>query len=97
MIKNLGKAVSILARAEALEIALHEDVAAWGAPSECHGAVSRGEAQRRRQARRHAEAVARRPLRIIEREAKARGGVGLHEHSRAFCRAMEPHLAHLPY
>lgn len=78
MIRNLGKALTILAKAEAVEMDYHADVDAWGAPSECHGLVSRGEAQRARLARKHAEAVARRPLRIINREAKKRGRVFLH-------------------
>jgi hypothetical protein len=75
MITNLGHALSILASAEAAEHFMHADVEAFHAPSECHGLVSRGEAERARQARKHAEATARRPLRLIVREAQRRGGV----------------------
>lgn len=74
MIRNLSAALTILARAEAAEIFMHADVAAFGAPSECLALVSRGEARRSRRARKHAEAIARRPLRVIKREAQARGG-----------------------
>lgn len=73
MIRNLGRVLSVLATAEASEIAMHADVSAWGAPSECHRDVSRGEEQRFREARRHAEALARRPMRIIKQEARRRG------------------------
>lgn len=73
MIRNLGAALSILVRASAAEEFAHYDVDAFGAPSECHDLVARGEAQRLRRARKHAEAVARRPLRVILREASRRG------------------------
>ena len=92
MIKNLGKAISIIARASADEINYHADVSAWGAPGECHDSVSKGEAARYRRARRHAKAVARAPYRIIIREARERGGVELHEHNRHFRRAIEAHV-----
>jgi len=55
--RQMGKALGILARAEARESYMHDDVDAFDAPGECHGAVSRGEAHRARQARRHAKAV----------------------------------------
>lgn len=54
---SLGRAFSIIAKANVLEGIMHEDVAAWHAPSECHGLVSRGEARRIRIAHRHARAV----------------------------------------
>ena len=76
--KNLGKAVGILILADCVERFMHADVRAWGAPSECHDVVSRGAARRRRQARRHAEAIAQAPLRVIEREVKRRTGVTFH-------------------
>lgn len=74
-ITNLGAALTVLARAEAAEIAAHIDVDAYGAPGECHDLVSRGEHVRERIARKHAEAIARAPLRVIRREALRRGGV----------------------
>lgn len=73
MIRNLSKALTIVARAEADEIIMHDDVDAWGAPGECHALVMRGEHVRLRRARRHAEAVAQRPWRVIRREAAKRG------------------------
>jgi len=78
MIRNLGKALSILAKHEAEEIMAHADVDLWGAPSECHDLVAKGEEQRARQARRHAESVARRPFRIIMYEACKRGMLQSH-------------------
>lgn len=75
MIKNLGRVLTILALHEASEIFAHEDVRAFGAPSECHDDVSRGEPQRFREARRHAESEARRPLKIIFMEAEKRAGM----------------------
>lgn len=55
--RQMGKAIGILALAQAREDFMHEDVDAFGAPGECHGLVSRGEARRERQARRHAKAA----------------------------------------
>ena len=72
---NLGKALTILAAHECDERFAHADVDAWGAPSECHGLVSKNEGKRERIARKHAEAIAQRPLRIIRREAMRRGGI----------------------
>lgn len=74
MIKNLSAALTVLVRAEARENYMHADVAAFGAPSECHTLVSRGEALRIRRARKHAESLAQAPLRAIIRAAKHRGG-----------------------
>lgn len=54
---NLGKALSIIVRANVDEDIMHSDVDAFGAPSECHGSVSKGESRRLRQARRHAKAA----------------------------------------
>lgn len=54
---NMGHAVSIIARQFVLEQIMHIDVNAFGAPSECHGLVSRGESRRARLARRHAKSV----------------------------------------
>lgn len=72
-IRNLGHALTILARAEAAEHFMHADVAIMGAPGECHALVARGEARRRRIARKHAEAVACAPLRVIKRVSARRG------------------------
>ncbi|QIG66743.1 hypothetical protein EVB27_073 [Rhizobium phage RHph_TM16] len=55
--RQVGKALGILATFEAKEIVMHADIAAFGAPGECHGLVSKGEAKRAREARRHAKAV----------------------------------------
>lgn len=92
MIRNLGKAIGILLRAQLDEDFAHRDVDVMYAPAECHGLVARGEAERLRLARRHAEAVARRPLRIIRREAKRRGLLDLNITSPRFqrvaCRLM---------
>lgn len=79
---NIGAALSKIIIADAYENAMHEAVANFCAPSECHGLVSRGAAQRKRRARRHAEAIARAPMRVIWREAERRIG------SKALRRAM---------
>jgi hypothetical protein len=55
--RNLGRALSVIARQQVGEIIMHEDVRAWGAPSECHRDVERGEISRARQARRLAKSV----------------------------------------
>lgn len=57
MAQQLGKAFGIMMRAQAAEIFMHADISAFGAPSECHDVVSKGEANRARMARRHAKAV----------------------------------------
>lgn len=74
-IQNLGAVLTVLARAEAAEIAAHIDVDAFDAPGECHDLVARGEHVRERIARKRAEALAGAPLRVIKREAQRRGGV----------------------
>ena len=74
-IPNLGEVLMVLAKAEYTEYALHEEVSAYYAPSECHGLVSRGEVGRTRMARKLAESMAHRPLRIIRQQAKKRGGL----------------------
>ncbi len=38
---NLGELISRFARIDADAVLMHEDVHAWGAPSECHDDVSR--------------------------------------------------------
>lgn len=68
---QLGKAIGILIRAVEHENALHEDVSAMHAPSECHALVARGETRRWRQARRHALAVSGyRSLRLLRKAAR---------------------------
>jgi hypothetical protein len=54
---QLGKAFGLILLAEAKEAFMHQDVSLWGAPSECHDLVSKGEFKRLRQARRNAKAV----------------------------------------
>lgn len=71
---QLGKAIGILIRAHMREHDMHADVSAFHAPSECHALVSRGEAGRLRQARRHAESVAGMSLRRIRIEARKQMG-----------------------
>jgi hypothetical protein len=73
MIRNLGRVLTILARAEAAEHFMHADVDAWGAPGECHALVARGEGRRSRRVRKQVESEARAPYRIIRRQAEARG------------------------
>jgi hypothetical protein len=73
MIRNLGRVLTILALADASEHEKHSDISMFGAPGECHALASRGEVQRKRTARRHAEAEARRHYHIIRREAFRRG------------------------
>lgn len=72
-IPNLGRVLSIILLAEVAEQSLHADVDAFGAPSECHDAVAFGQDDRMRLAHRMAEAEARRPWRLIVKEAKRRG------------------------
>lgn len=55
--KQVGRAISILADFDAGETLAHLDVDLYNAPSECHGLVSRGELTRRRRAYRHAKSV----------------------------------------
>lgn len=71
---DISRALTILARHEALEHDLHAEARAMHAPSECHALISRRAAQRARLARRHAESEARMPLRVLRREARRRGG-----------------------
>lgn len=90
MIRNLGTALTVIARQEARESDMHADVIAWGAPGECHALVSRGETQRARRARKLAEAIARRPFRIIAREAERRGcPIGGRRYYQAVARQMQ--------
>jgi hypothetical protein len=75
MIKNLGKVVGILARAEADEHFAYEDLSAFHAPSECYPIVAKGLAKKNRRARKLAEAIAQAPLRVILKQAARRGAV----------------------
>lgn len=69
--RQLGRAIGILLAATRLEGALHEDVDAYHAPSECHGPVSRGQGKRLRYARRRAlHAAGFNSLRLIRRAAR---------------------------
>lgn len=70
--RNLGKALTILARCQAAEDALHADVDAFGAPGECHALVSKGQARRWRRARKHAKAVSGLPYRVLMRKVSGR-------------------------
>ncbi len=82
MQQNLGRALSIVFLAQVREEIMHMDVAAFGAPSECHDAVSKGEEKRLRQARRHARAVSgvnRRQFRLALKGLKTRHASRLHE------------------
>lgn len=74
-ISNLGAVLSVLAMAEVNEEIMHADVSAWGAPSECHADVSRGEDVRMAEAVAQAEAMAGAPLETILADARERGGV----------------------
>ena len=85
-ISTLGRALTVIARAEAAEVAAHEDVDAMHAPGECHALVARNEAKRLRVARKHAEAIARAPMRVIEAQARQRGGVVLNTSQRHYGR-----------
>lgn len=69
--RQLGKAIGILIQAEMREHAMHEDVGAFHAPSECHNDVARGEGKRLRMARRHALHVAElRSMPLLRRAAR---------------------------
>lgn len=93
MIRNLGRVATILARAEAREIDGHASISAFGAPGECHRDFSKGEARRMRVARRHAEALARRPYRTILKELMKRGyPVGSPKWDRFVGRFVNPYL-----
>jgi hypothetical protein len=93
MIRNLGKAISVLILCEVHEVSAHADVDAFGAPGECHRDVSRRAPQRARLARKQAEAIARAPLRVIRREAIKRGSFdfGGPRWEQAFGRAYSRH------
>lgn len=72
-IRNLGKAVGIIMRAEVSEQISHADLAAFHAPGECHTLIAKGEDKRMEDAIRKAEAVAGAPYKEIMRQAKERG------------------------
>lgn len=72
-IQNLGRAMTALVKAEVIESVMHEDVEAFGAPSECHSVVQRGIGGRMRKARRYAEGITGSKLKEIDRQAMARG------------------------
>ena len=55
--QNLSRAASLIFRHIQCECAMHEDVDAFHAPSECHGLVARGEAKRWRATARKIKAL----------------------------------------
>lgn len=67
----MGKGITTYVLAMVNEEILHHDVNAWGAPSECHDLVARGEAQRLRLARRRAARQAGVNVRTFMRAFKA--------------------------
>lgn len=70
--QRLGRAISILVAHERAVDEMHGDVRAFGAPSECHGVVSRYAARDFRLVRKHACAVAGvRNLRELRAACKA--------------------------
>ena len=75
MTHNIGKAIGILIEAALHEEALHDDVDAFHAPSECHDLVARGEGKRFRLARRRAlHASGFNSMRLLRREVHRRLG-----------------------
>ena len=56
-IPNLSRAVSLIVQYHRRESDMHADIRAWGAPGECHEDLSRGEASRFRDVRKHIEGV----------------------------------------
>lgn len=69
--RQLGRAVSIIAKFERECHELHADVDAFHAPSECHDVVSKGNARRLRVVKRHACHVAGvKNLQQLRREVK---------------------------
>lgn len=70
--RNIGKALGLIALAAVEEYHMHADIAAFGAPSECHGAVSKGEARRMRDLRRRIKGLTGLKWREFRKEVTAR-------------------------
>lgn len=71
-IRNLGRALSIIIEHQRRENAMHDDVDAFHAPSECHDLVSRHEGKRFRAVRRHVEGITGHRFAVVMREAARR-------------------------
>lgn len=70
--RTMSLGLEILLEAQRREDAMHEDVDAFNAPSECHALVSRGLADRLRHARRRIRAATGLTFRQFEREIARR-------------------------
>lgn len=70
--RDIGKAAGIVRAFFEAEESFHADVAAWGAPGECHTLISSGECRRFRTVRRHVKAVTGLPWRVYVSEVKRR-------------------------
>jgi hypothetical protein len=66
--RNISQALTVIAFAECREHFMHADVVAFGAPSECHDLVSRGEAERLRLMRRRVHSLTGLPYRVFCRK-----------------------------
>jgi len=88
-IPNVSAALTVLARAEANEQLMHDDVRAWGAPSECHADVARGAAERWRTARRRAHALTGLRWRAMVRRLRRDYGLSLDPYDRQWSRIVD--------
>jgi hypothetical protein len=70
--RQVGKALSILAMHEAKQLAISADLAAFHAPGECAKLAFKNSHREERQARRHAKSVSglnRRQFRLVEKRS----------------------------
>jgi hypothetical protein len=85
---SLSAALTVLARAEANEHLMHADVSAFGAPSECHELVSRGESKRGRLARRIAHSRCQLSYGAMVRKARKHNVIVFEHNNRAWSRLL---------
>lgn len=88
-IQNVSRALTVIARAEVRECLMHDDVRAWGAPSECHADVSRGEPQRWRDARRAVRGLTGLPWPVFVRRLRRDYGLRLDPYDRQWNRIID--------
>lgn len=75
MVKNISRALTLVAGLECYESFMHADVSAWGAPSECHDDVSRGEGVRMRKMCRHVRGITGLRWRVFVRAVRRDYGI----------------------
>ena len=88
-IRNLSRALSVIARHEAYEWLGHAEISAFGAPGECHHDFERGAAKRYRLVYRRVHALTGLSWRAFVRRVRREYGLVMHPCDRVWNRILD--------